>query len=151
MLRLGSTNFPRSEEQRSHARSRSGSNAATGAGTDLLDKLRSQYLDVVSKEAESSPKFGPNNPEIISLRNQKAQLRSEITEEIQRLKDASESDYAAAQLRESALKKEFDAAMAQYQQANQAQVKLRELEASAQAYQDLYNTFIAATTLRFSK
>jgi polysaccharide biosynthesis transport protein len=120
----------------------SGSNAAS-AGTDLLDKLRSQYLDVVSKEAESSPKFGPNNPQIISLRNQKAQLRSEMTEEIQRQKDASESDYAAAQLRESALQKEFDVAVVQYRQANQAQVKLRELEASAQAYQDLYNTFIS--------
>ena len=69
-------------------------------------------------------------------------MRSEIKGEIQRLRDASESDYAAAQLRESSVKKEFDAAMAQYQQANQAQVKLRELEASAQAHQDLYNTFI---------
>jgi polysaccharide biosynthesis transport protein len=116
---------------------------ASHTGVNLLDKLRSQYLDVVSKEAESSAKFGPNNPEIISLRNQKAQLRSEITDEIQRLKDASASDYAAAELRESTLKKEFDGAVAQYQQANQAQVKLRELEASAQAYQDLYNTFIS--------
>jgi polysaccharide biosynthesis transport protein len=115
---------------------------ATAAVPDLLDKLRSQYLDVVSKEAGSSPKFGPNNPEIISLRNEKAQLRAEITEEVQRLKDASASDYAGAELRETTAKKEFDAAMTQYQQANQAQVKLRELEASAQGYQDLYNTFI---------
>ena len=120
-----------------------GPNAGTGAGPDLLDKLRSAYLDVVSKEAEFSPKFGPNNPEIVSLRNQKAQLRSEITEEVQRLKDTSESDYTAAQLREMTLEKEFEAATAQYHQTNQAQVKLRELEASAQAYQDLYNNFIA--------
>ncbi len=109
---------------------------------DSLDKLRSEYFDVVSKEAEASVRLGPNNPGIISLRNQKAQLRAEITEEIQRLKDASESDYAAAQLRESDVKKEYNAALAQYQQANQAQVKLRELTASAQAYQDLYNTFL---------
>ena len=86
----------------------SGSDAHT-ALSDFLDKLRSQYLDIVSKEAESSARLGPNNPAIISLRNQKIQLRSEIAEEIQRLKDASESDYAAAQLRESTLKKEFDA------------------------------------------
>jgi succinoglycan biosynthesis transport protein ExoP len=111
--------------------------------SDFLDKLRSQYLDIVSKEAESSAKLGPNNPAIISLRNQKIQLRSEMTEEIQRLKDTSESDYAAAQLRESTLKKEFDEGVAQNQQANQAQVKLREMEASAHAYQDLYNTFIS--------
>jgi polysaccharide biosynthesis transport protein len=121
----------------------SGSSANSSApGNDSLDKLRSEYFDVASKEAEASVRLGPNNPGIISLRNQKAQLRSEITEEIQRLKDASESDYAAAQLRESDVKKEYDAVLAQYQQASQAQVKLRELAASAQAYQDLYNTFL---------
>jgi polysaccharide biosynthesis transport protein len=121
----------------------SGSSAnSSGPVNDSLDKLRSEYFDVASKEAEASVRLGPNNPGIISLRNQKAQLRSEITEEIQRLKDASESDYAAAQLREADVKKEYDAALAQYQQANQAQVKLRELTASAQAYQDLYNTFL---------
>ena len=115
---------------------------AHAASPDFLDKLRSQYLDVVSKEADSSAKLGPNNPAIISLRNQKIQLRSEIAEEIQRLKDTSGSDYTAAQVRESTLKKEFSEAVTQNQEANQAQVKLRELEASAHAYQDLYNTFI---------
>ena len=122
--------------------------SAAASGSDAhaapsdVDKLRSQYFDIVSKEAESSAKFGPSNPAIISLRNQKTELRSEITDEIQRLKDESESDYAASQLRESTLKNEFDAAVAHNQQASQAQVKLRELEASAQAYQDLYNAFI---------
>jgi succinoglycan biosynthesis transport protein ExoP len=121
----------------------SGSSANSSASVDdSLDKLRSEYFDVVSKEAEASVRLGPNNPGIISLRNQKAQLRVEITEEIQRLKEANESDYAAAQLRESDVKKEYDAVLAQYQQASQAQVKLRELTASAQAYQDLYNTFL---------
>ena len=121
----------------------SGSDAHHRLDPDFLDKLRSQYFDIVSKEAESSAKLGPNNPAIISLRNQKIQLRSEMTEEIQRLRDTSESDYAAAQLRELTLKKEFDDGVAQNRQANQAQVKLRELEASAHAYQDLYNTFIS--------
>ena len=121
----------------------SGSSANSSASADdSLDKLRSEYFDVASKEAEASVRLGPNNPGIISLRNQKTQLRSEITEEIQRLKDASESDYAAAQLHEADVKKEYDAVLTQYQQASQAQVKLRELTASAQAYQDLYNTFL---------
>ena len=57
-------------------------------------------------------------------------------------KTQAESDYTAAQVRESTLKKEFSEAVTQNQEANQAQVKLRELEASAHAYQDLYNTFI---------
>lgn len=109
---------------------------------DVLSKLRNQYFEVASKEAESATKYGPNNPAIVSLRNQKALLRSEILDEVQRLKQSSKTDYAAAELREDALGKEFDAAVSQSQAANQAQVKLRELEASARAYQDLYNTFI---------
>jgi polysaccharide biosynthesis transport protein len=121
----------------------SGSNGDSAPLGDSLDKLRSQYFDVIAKEAEASAKLGPNNPEIISLRNQKTRLGSEIIDEIRRLKDASENDYAAAQLREADATKEYDGAVTQYQQANQAQVKLRELQASAQAYQDLYNTFIA--------
>src|SRR5271166_6128814 len=109
---------------------------------DVLSKLRSEYFEIASKEVDSSTKFGPNNPAIVSLRNQKAQVRSEISEEVQRLKQSSKSDYSAAELRESDLKKEFDAAVSQSQAANQAQVKARELEASARAYQDLYNTFL---------
>ncbi len=109
---------------------------------DILSQLRSQYFDVASKEADLSTKLGPNNPTIISLRNQKAQLRSEILQEIQRLKQSSKSDYEAAQLREAELKNEFEAAVSQSQAANQAQVKLQDLESSARAYQDLYNTFL---------
>jgi polysaccharide biosynthesis transport protein len=119
-------------------------NASVGndAKNSVLDKLRTEYFEVTSKEAESSAKYGPNNPTIVSLRNQKAQLRSEILDEVQRLKQSSQSEYSAAQLRESELKKAFDAAVSQSQSANQAQVKSRELEASARAYQDLYNTFL---------
>src|SRR5208282_2796638 len=109
---------------------------------DVLSKLRSQYFEIASKEVDSSTKFGPNNPAIVSLRNQKAQLRSEILDEVQRLKQSSKCDYEAAESRESELKTEFDAAVLQSQAANQAQVKARELEASARAYQDLYNTFL---------
>ena len=126
---VGGTDVPRAAA--------SGSNAGS-AGTDLLDKLRSQYLDVVSKEAESSPKLGPNNPTICrSSQSEGVNCAQKLRKKFQRLKDASESDYAAAQVRESSLKKEFDAEVLRNQQANQAQLKLRELESSAQAYQDL--------------
>ena len=101
---------------------------ANDSQNDILSQLRSQYFDVSSKEVDLSTKLGLNNPIIVSLRNQKAQLRSEILEEIQRLKQSSKSDYEAAQLRQDELKKEFEAAVFQSQTAKQAQVKLQELE-----------------------
>ena len=114
---------------------------------DVLAALRNNYFDITAKEAESSAKLGPNNPTVVALRNQEAQLRSQLRSEtqaeLQRLKQSSRSDYEAAKLRESQLKEEFDAAVLQSQAANQAQVKLQDLEASARAYQDLYNTFLS--------
>jgi succinoglycan biosynthesis transport protein ExoP len=116
---------------------------SNGDKNDVLSTLRNKYFEVAAKEVDASTKLGPNNPTIVSLHNQKAQLRSAILDEIQRLKQSSRSDYEAAVLRESELKNEFDAAVSQSQAANQAQVKLQELEASARAYQDLYNTFLS--------
>ena len=110
---------------------------------DVLSTLRSKYFEIAAKEVDSSTKLGPSNPIIVSLRNQRAQLRSEIQDEIQRLKLSSRSDYEAAELRESELQKEFESAVLQSQAGNQAQVKLQELEASARAYQDLYNAFLS--------
>jgi polysaccharide biosynthesis transport protein len=79
----------------------------------ILDKLRSQQFEIVSKEAEYSVKYGPNNPTIMSLRKQKAELQSEIMDEVKRLKETSKNDYAVMRLRETAIKNEFDAAVAQ--------------------------------------
>ena len=109
---------------------------------ELLKKLREQYVDLSAQEAESSAKYGPNNPAIVSVRNQRAQIRAAMAEEIRRLRDSSKAEYASAQSREAAIKKELDAAVVQSQSASQAQVKLHELDASAKAYQDLYNTFL---------
>ena len=114
-----------------------------GVTPGSLDKLRTQYFDVVSKLGESTGTLGANNPVVISLRNQEAQLRSEMLAEIQRLKNMSESDYSAAQVHELNLKKDFDVAVEQAQGAKEAQVKLEELEASARAYQDLYTTYVS--------
>ncbi len=113
-----------------------------GDKNEVLDKLRDQYFDAASREADLSVKLGTNNPSIVSLRKQKAQLRSEISDELERLRESAKIDYATAELRAAEIGKDYATAVAQSQAANQAQVKLRELEASSRAYQDLYNTFI---------
>ena len=116
---------------------------ADGTASESLDKLRSQYFDIASKLAESSGRLGANNPAIVSLRSQEAQLRSAIAEEIQRLKQANESDYTAAAAREANLNKDLDEAIAQAHRAKEAEVNLQELEASAHTYQDLYATYMS--------
>ncbi len=119
-------------------------NAPIGDGPDnaLINTLRNEYFVLSSKEADSSTKYGHNNPAIVSIRNQKAQIRSELLAEFRRLTESHRSDYEAAVLREAAIKKEYSAAVAQSQVENQALVQLRQEEASARAYQDLYNALL---------
>jgi polysaccharide biosynthesis transport protein len=116
-------------------------NASIGNGTDneLVRNLRSQYFELASREAEASTKYGLNNPAIVSLRNQKTKISSEILDEFQRLR---KSDYEAAVLRQATLDKEYAAAVSQSKVDNEALVKLRQVEASARAYQDLYDTLL---------
>ena len=116
--------------------------SANSSTSESLEKLRSQYFEIAAKLAQSG-NLGVNNPAMVSVRNQEAQLRSAITEQIQLLRQTSESDYAAAQQREANLNKEFDTAVAEARSAKQAQVKLQELQSTAHAYQDLYGTYVA--------
>ena len=119
-------------------------NAPIGDGPDnaIINTLRTQYSVLSSKEAELSTKYGQNNPAIVSIRNQKAQIRSEMLAEFRRLTESHKSDYDAAVLREAAIKKEYTAAVAQSQVDSQALVQLRQAEASARAYQDLYDALL---------
>ena len=114
-----------------------------GAGNALINTLRSEYFVLSSKEADSSTKYGHNNPTIVSIRNQKAQIRSEMLAEFRRLTESHRSDYEAAVSREAAIKKEYAAAVAQSQVDNQALIQLRQAEASARAYQDLYGAVLS--------
>ena len=124
---------------------RAGTSRGSASGSDAagttLEKLRGQYLENEAKLAEFSS-LGANYPGIVGLRNQQAQLRAQINAEAESLKKAGESEYAAAQQREASLRKDFDAAVAQSQQAKGALVKLQELEAASRAYQDLYATYV---------
>ncbi len=121
--------------------SRGAAVGSDAADTSTLEKLRSQYLDNEAKLAQFSS-LGANYPGIVGLRNQQTQLRVQINAEVESLKKAKENDYAAAQQREANLRKDFDVAVAQSQQARGALVKLQELEAAARAYQDLYATYV---------
>ncbi len=120
-------------------------NASIGgdAQNENLAKLRLQYRELADRTAEWSVKYGPNHLAVVDLRNQMLQIRSGILAEFEQLKASSKSDYEIAQLRELGLKQELAEALSQSQTANHAQVALRQLEASAQTYKALYDSFLS--------
>jgi succinoglycan biosynthesis transport protein ExoP len=105
---------------------------------DAFAKLRTQLVDLTSRETEWAAKVGPNHSAVINVRNQMNQVRNAMHDELHRVGETSKSDYEVAQRREKSLDAQVAQAIAQSEASNRAQVSLRELESSAAATKELY-------------
>ena len=110
--------------------------------SQVVTKLRSQYLDYASKEADWSKRYGADHQAAVSLRTQMQGIRAAILDELRRLAESYKSDYQIAAQREASIQKELSQTVSQSQETNQAQVSLRDLESSAQTYRALYDNFL---------
>ena len=110
--------------------------------SEVITKLRQQYLDLKNREADWSSRYGSNHLAALHLRNQMAEIRRSILDELRRFAETYKSDYAIARQREASLQKELAGVVTDSQATNQAQVALRELESSAQTYRALYDNFL---------
>lgn len=110
--------------------------------SEVIIKLRQQYLDLAQKAAIWAERYGPNHLATVNLRTQMLELRHSITDEMQKIAQSYKSDYQIAQARETSIKNSLSAAVSTSQTSNQAQVQLRELDSSAQSYRSLYDNFL---------
>ena len=108
----------------------------------VVTKLRSQYLEIASREADWSRRYGVNHQAAVSLRIQMQGIRAAILDELRRLAESYKSDYQIAGQREASIEKQLSTTVTESQATNQAQVSLRDLESSAQTYRALYDNFL---------
>lgn len=120
--------------------------ASEGISNQLIMKLRTQYLELAAREAEWSEKYGRNHLAVVNLRNDMRGIRASILDELQRLRGAYKSDYAAASEAEKLIEKQLQQAIAQSQTSSEAQVTLRDFETSAETYKTLYDNFLKRYT-----
>jgi polysaccharide biosynthesis transport protein len=109
---------------------------------EVINKLRSQYLDYSRKEAEYSVKYGSSHLAVANLRSQMREIRKVIFDELGRIAQTYRSDYEIAKAREESISKSLTDLVSVSQTANQAQVSLRDLESSAQTYRVLHDNFL---------
>jgi succinoglycan biosynthesis transport protein ExoP len=109
---------------------------------DVIVRLRGQYLDLKTREATFSAKYGYNHLAPVNLRNQMQELRRAITDELQRIAEAYKSDYDIAKARESSLSDSLTNIVSQSQATRQAQLGLRELDGNAQTFRSLHDNFL---------
>jgi succinoglycan biosynthesis transport protein ExoP len=108
----------------------------------VITKLRSQYLELVNREADWSRRYGRNHLAVVNLRNQIKEIRDSILDELERIAETYKSNYSIAKHAQEDLEKRLADSLVESQGTNQAQVLLRGLESSAQSYRTLYNTFL---------
>jgi succinoglycan biosynthesis transport protein ExoP len=112
----------------------------------IISRLRSQYLDLVYREAEWSAKYGANHNAVVNVRNQIRNIRKAIRDELGRIEETHRSEYEIAQRRQEELEKSLAALISQSTETNQAQVTLFSLDAAAKSYRRLYDTFLKQHT-----
>ncbi len=109
---------------------------------EVITKLRTQYLDYERRVAEWSVKYGAGHMAVVTLRNQMAELRHNIFEELKRTAESYKSDYAIAKAREDSLQQSLNRMTGQSHATDEARITLRNLEGTAQTSRDLYDNFL---------
>lgn len=109
---------------------------------ETIIKLRGQYVDLANKEATLSEKYGQNHMAAVNLRNQMQEIRRNVSQELQRIQQAYQSDSDIARAREESIRNSLAKAVTDTQLTHQAQVQLRELESNAQSYRSMHDNFL---------
>jgi len=112
----------------------------------IITKLRTQYLELVNREADWSARYGKNHLAALNLRNQIRDIRRSIGDELGRIEATYRSEFEIAKKRQDEAEKELAALVSQSTETNQAQVALFSLEAAAESYRKLYDTFLRQHT-----
>src|SRR5665647_887056 len=110
--------------------------------SEVVSKLRSQYLELAARESDWSAKYGRDHIAVVNLRNQMREIRNSIFQELKRLGETYKSDYEISKQREEGVQKELAKSVSQSQQTDVKSVSLRELQSTAQTYKSLYDNFL---------
>lgn len=112
----------------------------------VITRLRQQFLDDQSKEAEWSARYGSDHLAAKNLRAEMAGLQRAIWDEISRIAESYKSEVQIAKSQEEAIEKRMSDVFQKSGATRQSQVHLRELETAANTYRNIYETFLTRFT-----
>jgi succinoglycan biosynthesis transport protein ExoP len=112
----------------------------------IIGQLRGRYLDAVNREADWSVRLGKNHVAVLNLRNQIRDIRRSIRDELGRIEETTKSEFQIAKKQQEEAEKAMTGLVSQSTATNQAQIVLFSLEAAAQSYRKLYDSFLQRHT-----
>ncbi|KWV58999.1 lipopolysaccharide biosynthesis protein [Bradyrhizobium macuxiense] len=110
---------------------------------DLLTALRAQRAALNDQIAQRRAVLGDRHPELVIALGQLAELNKQIEVERQRNIATAKSEYETLQDQQKTLEDQLKAAEAKALTDAQSQVKLQELQRSADANKNIYEQFLA--------
>lgn len=125
---------------------------ASGAGADgisevlgsqVISDLKNQRAIINRRVAELETKLGPQHPELISARNEAADIDRQINAEVGRIAGNIENELKVAQSQIASIQGEIGRSTGQLRGNNQALVRLRELERDAETSRVLLEEFLS--------
>jgi succinoglycan biosynthesis transport protein ExoP len=122
-------------------RSATGATLADTLNSAVATQLRTQYLELVNREASWSRKYGANHLAVANLRDQIREIRGSFLDELKRLRETYLSTYEIVHREQGDIEKRLADAVSQSQPVNQAQVTLLELESNAKNLRTMYDNF----------
>jgi uncharacterized protein involved in exopolysaccharide biosynthesis/Mrp family chromosome partitioning ATPase len=107
-----------------------------------ISLLRSQYAEIMRRDAEQKSSLGERHPAVIEIEAQGARLQKLIEDEVNRIAQSDRADYERAKADEEMLSRQVDALKNTAVSTNESLVGLRELERDVQASRTVYESFL---------
>jgi polysaccharide biosynthesis transport protein len=107
-----------------------------------ITALRSQYAEIMRREAEQMTTLGARHPAVIEIEAQAERLRGVIADEVSRIALSARGEYETAKSSEQTLADNLDTLKHTALASNEAMVGLRELERDVQASRSVYESFL---------
>ena len=108
----------------------------------VMARLRAQYLDLSVRAGDLASRFNPQHGAVLLIKNQMKQVQQSMDDEVARLVGAYESDYKIALARQNSLQSSLDRLVSDNTPASLAQVKLKDLENSADTSRALLTGYL---------
>jgi succinoglycan biosynthesis transport protein ExoP len=110
--------------------------------SQTITALRSQYAEVMRREAEQMTSLGARHPAVIEIQAEAERLRRMVDDEVHRLAISARTEYESARANEVTIAANLEKLKGNAVTTNEAMVTLRELERDVQANRAVYESFL---------
>jgi polysaccharide biosynthesis transport protein len=110
--------------------------------SQTITALRSQYAEVMRREAEQMTSLGARHPAVIEIQAEAERLRRMVDDEVHRIAISARTEYESSRANEETITANLEKLKSNAVTTNEAMVTLRELERDVQANRAVYEAFL---------